>query len=194
MSDLPLPSWPHSFLCLDAPPPPLPPNWVTQLHLSCLQVWLQFIYSPSHHSMDFTMTVPTTVLSFLHWWTDPCHVCMAIFFLPASRDKMIIINASLVGCGTHMDDHVTHRMVDSLMHRNILELGAVRRACQSFLLFSCSHHILIMSDKATTIFCISKQVGTRSALCEEVVNLCNWCLHHQVLLSTGLYSWDRMFS
>lgn len=54
--------------------------------------------------MDFMLTVPATVLSFLQWWTDPV---MRVPFPPSSPDKMVIIDTSLVDYIAHVDNHMT---------------------------------------------------------------------------------------
>lgn len=80
-------------------------------------------------------------------------------FLRSSPDKTIISDASMVGCGAHMDDHMTKGIwtpQESRMHINVLELQAVKKACQSFLLFIRSHLAHIMSDTTTTVFYINK--------------------------------------
>lgn len=113
----------------------------------------------SHHG-PHVLTVFPRVLSSLLWWTDPCHVYTEVPFLSSSTDKMIIINASLVGRGAHMGNHITQGAWtprEFRRHINILEFRAVRKACQAFLLFICSYHVLIMLNNITTVFYINKQ-------------------------------------
>lgn len=61
-----------------------------------------------------------------------------------------------------------------------------KKACEFFLPFIHSCSVLIMSDSTTTIFCINKQEGAKSAsLCTEAVNLWNWCPTNQITLSAA---------
>lgn len=123
---------------------------------------------------------------------------MGIPFLPSFLDKMIITDASLLGWGAHMDSHMTQGMwtpQESRMHINILEFRAVRRACESFLPFICSHHILLMSDSTTAVFYNNREGGTKcAAVCAEVVNLWNWFIYHPGIPNRIVDSLSRHFA
>lgn len=106
------------------------------------------------------------------------HTCRGVPFLPSPPDKVIITDVSL-----HMGNHTAQGMWtsrESRMHINVLELQVARKVCKSFFPFICFHHVLIMSDKTTMVFYVSKQGGARSAsLSTEAVNLWNWCIKNQ---------------
>lgn len=149
-------------------------------------MWLQMVYSPKPHADS---PFPQ-VLFPLHWWTDPCQVCIGVPILPSSLDKTIITNAFLVGWGEHMGNHMmqgTWTPGESRMHIIILELQAVRKVCQAFLPFTRSHNVLILLDNvATTVCYINKQGVTNSTvLCLEAINLWHWCIAHHILLSAA---------
>lgn len=87
------------------------------------------------------------------------------------------MDASFVSWGAHMDDHMTQETWttwESRMHINIVELLAVWKACQAFLPFIRSHHVLIMSDKPP-LFSTSTQGGLGFEIDRSV------CRSHQPL-------------
>lgn len=150
--DIYVTTWPHYLLDYVTP--------FTRLHLHCLQVWLQSVYSPSCHPVNLMLTIPAKGLSSFLMWTN---LSVYLFHLFSRQNSHYWFIPTKLGSSNGQPHHT--REVNTI---NALERWAVRKASEFFLSFIHSHYVLIMSGYTMRIFYISKQGGVKSAsLCAE---------------------------
>lgn len=124
----------------------------TQIHLHCFQNWPSMVYTPNRCSLNKLLSIPHHVLVSLRRWRNPGKVCSGDPFTHPHH-VTIVSNVSLLGWGVHFQERTVQgrqTTQESTFHINLLELRAVKYACQHFLLLINCPFIIITNKSSST--------------------------------------------
>lgn len=98
-------------------------------------------------------------------WRDPLWLQEGVPIVMPPPDRDLFTDASLLGWGAHMGEHIAHGVwTESQMgsHINLLELEAVALALESFQPLLLNLHVRVVTDNRTVSAYINRQGGTIS--------------------------------
>ena len=148
-----------------------------RLRMRSLQWHLKTHWSPESDPPSLPVALPREVRRDLSWWMVRDHLLMGVRFGTPAPDLHLYLDASCLGWGAHLDQHVSGVWSDleKLLHINLLEMKALFLGLQSFREEVIGHHVTAMCDSSTVVAYVNKQGGTVSrALCLLTGRLLRW--------------------
>ena len=143
-----------------------------QLYLLSLQVDLR-------RDIDLLVPVRPGLRLALWPWTDRPWLSAGVPLRPPPPTLTVATDASLVGWGAHMGDHLLSGRwspTERQLHISVLELRAIRRALLQLLPLVAGRSLRIMTDSLVAASYIRREGGTRSvSLYREARDLLLWC-------------------
>ena len=145
--------------------------------------------------LRFPILVTRELRDLVLWWTVESNLRQGIRLHPPPPRLVLTSDASLEGWGGYLHGEGLRPQLtqgewsqqEKLLHINVLELRAVRLACQRFEASIAGSPILIESDNTTTVSYLNRQGGVHSRqLNREVGLFFQWLIPRGILL-TAVY-------
>ena len=150
-----------------------------RLQMRPIQFYLLRHFKPSLHPLSLRVSVSDEVRPFLLWWTEPSNLSKGRPFVDSRPTVTITTDASNSGWGATRGTSSTAGLwspAEKLLHINVLELIAVKKAIHFWANDLRDSIVEIFSDNSTTVAYLNRQGGTRSLrLCRETWDLLHFC-------------------
>ena len=159
-----------------------------RLHLRPLQMSLHNQWQPQKFLLCHQIGMTTKILQHLKWWLQEDLYRHGIPMKIDPPSHTIFTVASLSGWGAHMEPegllfHGLWTEDQSRLHINVLEMKAIFLSLTRVIHKVKNVTVLVSTDNTTVVAYIRHQGGTHSTvLSEEVWNILNFCLAHNIQL------------
>jgi hypothetical protein len=130
----------------------LVPN--ARLFMRPVQLHLLHYWRPSSRNLSFKIPVTNHLKGHLQWWLVPANIFKGRSFLPWKTDKVLQADASMIGWGACMENHIVQgqwSQSQKNLHINCLEMEAMLLALKKFSHLLRGQNVLIRSDNTTVV-------------------------------------------
>jgi hypothetical protein len=157
-----------------------------RLFIRPIQVYLMAFWSIRDSTLEQKILVRSTLLPHLLWWRSSKNLQQGVFLNSPETQCTVTTDASLVGWGGHMGEHVVQGLwsqADRLLHINVLEMKAVFLSLEALVSHLIGKVVLIRTDNTTVMSYINKKGGTKApGLCILTYQMWTWCLKRGISL------------
>lgn len=155
-----------------------------RLQVRPVQFYLLSLGLNLRRDLDRVVPVRPGLRLALQPWMDITWLSTRVPLRTPAPTLTIATDASLVGWGAHMGDHLCSgrwNRQEAALHISVLELRAVRRALQTLLPHVKGQSVRIMTDSVVAAAYIRREGGTKSLLLyQEARELLWWCQDQRV--------------